>query len=300
MKNTSVRIRESVSDRLFLCMTYVFLTAVLIIVLFPLLHIVSASFSSPDAVTSGRVWLWPVEPTLIGYKAVFQNANIITGFSNSLFYTVAGTFVNVAFTVAIAYPLARRTLQGRNIIMFFLVFTMFFDGGLIPNYLLIKSLGLLDTRWAMILPGALAVFQVIIARTFFQTTIPDELAEAAEIDGCSDIRFFLSVVLPLSKPILAVMTLMYAVGHWNTYFSALIYLKDDHLYPLQIFLREILILNSSDSDMYANMEEMLVRQGLKDMLKYSLIVVASAPLLAIYPFVQKHFVKGVMIGSLKG
>ncbi|WP_309118950.1 carbohydrate ABC transporter permease [Paenibacillus sp.] len=293
-------IRESASDRLFLLAVYLFLIAVLLAILLPLMHIVSASFSAPAAVTSGQVWLLPVEPTLVGYQAVFQNANIVTGFVNSLFYTVTGTLVNVAFTVMLAYPLARKTFQGRSVMMIAIVFTMFFDGGLIPNYLLVKSLGLLDTRWAMILPGALAVFQVIIARTFFQTTIPDELAEAADIDGCTDMRFFLSVVLPLSKPILAVLTLMYAVGHWNTYFSALIYLKDSALYPLQIFLREILILNSSDSDMYTNMNQMLVRQGLKDMLKYSLIVVASVPVLIIYPFVQKYFVKGVMIGSLKG
>ena len=292
-------IKESVTDRLFLGLVYLFLVGVLIVILFPLLHIVSASFSSPSAVTSGRVWLWPVEFTLVGYEAVFRNSDIWTGFGNSLFYTVFGTLLNVAFTVMIAYPLARRTFYGRNLMMLLLVFTMFFDGGLIPNYLLVKSLGLLDTRWAMILPGAFAVFQVIIARTFFQS-LPEELAEAAEIDGCSDMKFFLQVVLPLSKPILAVMFLMYAVGHWNAYFSALIYLKDSHMFPLQIFLRNLLILNSENSDMYQDVNNILMQQGLKDLLKYSLIVVSSAPVLIIYPFVQKHFVKGVMIGSLKG
>ncbi|MBD2870849.1 carbohydrate ABC transporter permease [Paenibacillus arenilitoris] len=295
-----IKIRESAADRAFLGMVYLLLAIVLIVILFPLLHIFSASFSSPAAVTSGKVWLWPVDFTLIGYKAVFQNSDIWIGFGNSLFYTVFGTLLNVAFTVAIAYPLARRTFAGRNLMMIFLVFTMFFDGGLIPNYLLVKSLGLLDTRWAMLLPGAFAVFQVIIARTFFQTTIPDELVEASQLDGCSDMKFFLKIVLPLSKPILAVLALMYAVGHWNTYFNALIYLSDNAKFPLQIFLRNLLILNSENTDMYVNIDADTVRQGLKDLLQYSLIVVASLPVLIIYPFVQKHFVKGVMIGSLKG
>lgn len=293
------RIKESFIDRIFIGLVYLFLIAILIVILFPLLHIVSASFSSPAAVTSGKVWLWPVDFTLIGYKAVFQNSDIWVGFGNSLFYTVFGTLLNVSFTVMLAYPLARRTFYGRNVIMLILVFTMFFDGGMIPNYLLIKGLGILDTRWAMILPGALAVFQVIIARTFFQS-LPDELAEAAEIDGCSDFKFFLQVVLPLSKPIIAVLFLMYAVGHWNAYFNALIYLKDSSMFPLQIFLRNLLILNSENSDMYRDINNMMVQQGLKDLLKYSLIVVSSVPVLIIYPFVQKHFVKGVMIGSLKG
>ena len=198
-----------------------------------------------------------------------------------------------------AYPLARKTFYGRNVFMIILVITMMFEGGLIPSYLVVKGLGLIDTRLAMILPGAFAGFQVIIARTFFQTSIPDELAEAAELDGCSDLRFIFSIVLPLSKPIIAVMTLMYAVGHWNAYFDALIYLRNPDIFPLQIILRNILILNSVDASMMANVDQMMAQQGLKDLLKYSLIVVSSAPVLMIYPFVQKHFVKGVMIGSMK-
>ncbi|WP_425464928.1 carbohydrate ABC transporter permease [Paenibacillus dokdonensis] len=292
-------IRDSVTDKFFLGIVYIFLSLVLLLILFPLLHILSASFSSPSAVTSGKVWLWPVDFSLIGYKAVFQNSDILVGFGNSFFYTIVGTLVNVSFTAMLAYPLARKTFYGRGLIMILLVFTMFFDGGLIPNYLLVKSLGMVNTRWAMIIPGALAVFQVIIARTFFQS-IPEELAEAADMDGCSDMRFFLRIVLPLSKPILAVLFLMYAVGHWNAYFNALIYLKDSSMFPLQIFLRNILILNSENSDMLTNVNSLLVQQGLKDLLKYSLIVVSTAPVLIIYPFVQKHFVKGVMIGSLKG
>lgn len=293
-------IRESKGDRLFMFLIYLFLSLVLIAVAVPLIYIVSSSFSSPQAVTSGKVWLFPVDFTLDGYKAVFNNPQIGVGYLNSLFYTVVGTLINVTLTIMLAYPLAKKSLYGRNFFMVLLVITMMFEGGLIPYYLVVKNLHLLDTRWAMILPGALGVFQVIVARTFFQTTIPDELAEAAELDGCSDIRFILSIVLPLSKPIIAVMTLMYAVGHWNAYFDALIFLRSPDLFPLQIILRNILILNSVDASMMADVSQMQAQQGLKDLLKYSLIVVASLPVLIIYPFVQKHFVKGVMIGSLKG
>ncbi|MGE7827608.1 carbohydrate ABC transporter permease [Paenibacillus sp. NPDC093718] len=293
-------IRESKGDRLFMFLIYLFLTLILIAVAVPLIYIVSSSFSSPQAVTSGKVWLFPVDFTLDGYKAVFNNPQIGVGYLNSLFYTVVGTLINVTLTIMLAYPLAKKSLYGRNFFMVLLVITMMFEGGLIPYYLVVKNLHLLDTRWAMILPGALGVFQVIVARTFFQTTIPDELAEAAELDGCSDIRFIFSIVLPLSKPIIAVMTLMYAVGHWNAYFDALIFLRNPDLFPLQIILRNILILNSVDASMMADVSQMQAQQGLKDLLKYSLIVVASLPVLIIYPFVQKHFVKGVMIGSLKG
>ncbi|MWV42684.1 ABC transporter permease subunit [Paenibacillus sp. HJL G12] len=293
-------IRESKGDRLFVFFIYLFLSLVLVIVAVPLIYILSSSVSSPQAVVSGKVWLFPVDFTLDGYKAVFHNPQIGVGYLNSLFYTVVGTAVNVALTIMLAYPLSKKTLYGRHFFMVMLVITMMFDGGLIPYYLVVKDLHLLDTRWAMILPGAMGVFQVIVARTFFQTTIPDELAEAAELDGCSDIRFIFSIVLPLSKPIIAVMTLMYAVGHWNAYFDALIFLRKPDLFPLQIILRNILILNTVDASMMANVSQVQAQQGLKDLLKYSLIVVASAPVLIIYPFVQKHFVKGVMIGSLKG
>ncbi|OZB98964.1 carbohydrate ABC transporter permease [Paenibacillus sp. XY044] len=299
-KAASTTIRESRGDRIFVAMVYAFLTLILIIVAVPLIYILSSSISSPQAVVSGKVWLFPVDFTLDGYKAVFQNPQIGVGYMNSLFYTVVGTAINVTLTIMFGYPLAKRTLYGRHFFMIVLVITMMFDGGLIPYYLVVKDLHLLDTRWAMILPGAMGVIQVIVARTFFQTTIPEELSEAAELDGCSDIRFILSIVLPLSKPIIAVMTLMYAVGHWNAYFDALIFLRSPDLFPLQIILRNVLILNTVDPSMMANVDQVQAQQGLKDLLKYSLIVVASAPVLIIYPFVQKHFVKGVMIGSLKG
>lgn len=297
---THTRIKESWGDKLFLFGVYLFLVIILVVVLYPLVYIVSSSFSSPRAVVSGSVWLLPVEPSLAGYKAIFNNPQILTGYANSIFYTFFGVLINVSLTVMLAYPLSKPTFFGRGLMMVIIVITMMFSGGLIPYYLTVKALGLLDTRWAMLLPGALAVWQVIIARTFFQSTIPKELGEAAELDGCSDIGFLWRVVLPLSKPIIAVLVLMYAVGHWNAYFEALIFLKSPDLYPLQIILRNILILNSIDASMMVDANQMVARQGLRDLLKYSLIVVATVPVLAIYPFVQKYFVKGIMIGSLKG
>ncbi|RCW47479.1 carbohydrate ABC transporter permease [Paenibacillus prosopidis] len=298
--NRVTAIRESVGDRIFLGLIYIFLFCVLAVVIYPLIFILSSSFSSPQAVTSGRVWLWPVDFSLMGYKVIFSNPAILTGYMNSFIYTVFGVTINIVMTVAIAYPLSKSTFVGRNVIMMILVFTILFSGGLIPTYLTVKAVGILDTRWAMVLPGALAVFQVIVARTFFQSTIPKELGEAAELDGCSDIGFLWRVVLPLSKAILAVLILFYAVGNWNAYFDALIYLKSPELYPLQIILRNILILNSIDASSLVDANQMAARQGLRDLLKFSLIVVATVPILCIYPFVQKFFVQGIMIGSIKG
>lgn len=293
-------LKESKEDRWFAFLNAIMLLAVTVIVLYPLIYIVSSSFSSSSAVISGKVWLWPVDPTLDGYKAVFQYKRIWTGFANSLFYTAFGTIVNVALTVTAAYALSRKDLRGRQSIMLLFVFTMLFSAGLIPNYLVVKELGLLDTRWAMIVPSAVAAWNVIIARTFFQVTIPDELLEASQIDGSNDFGFFFRIVLPLSAPILAVLALFYATGHWNQYFQALIYLRNPERFPLQIILRDILIQNEVDASMMMDVSSMAKRDGLRQLLKYSLIVIASVPALILYPFVQKHFVKGVMIGSLKG
>ncbi|PQP81483.1 sugar ABC transporter permease [Paenibacillus sp. PCH8] len=291
-------IRESSGDRIFMTIIYLVLTVVLIAVLYPLIYIVSSSLSSPAAVSSGKVWLWPVDLTLDGYKSVLRNAQVITGYANSLFYTASGTLISVALTIMIAYPLSKKTFVGRSPLMMFIVFTMLFSGGLIPTYLVVKFMGLIDTRWALLIPNAVWVWQVIIARTFFQNSIPEELSEAADIDGCSDIRFIFSVILPLAKPIVAVLALMYAVGQWNAYFDALIYLKSQSLYPLQLILRSILILNSSTGNMDAS--EMIKQQQMAELMKYSLIVMASLPVLVIYPFVQRYFVQGMLIGSVKG
>jgi len=293
-------IRESGGDRAFNVANYILLTIVLIVVLYPLVYVVSASFSSSYAVLSGKVWLWPVEPSLEGYKAVFKNKNILTGFQNTFFYTLAGTFVNVVMTVLAAYPLSRKDFRGRNKFMLLFVFTMMFNGGLIPTYFVVKDLSMIDTVWAMLIPTALSVWNVIIMRTYFQTTIPGELLEASQLDGCNDFRFLLKIVVPLSGPIIAVIALFYAVGHWNQYFNAMIYLKNPQLYPLQLILRDILVQNEVRIDMLGDVKSAAARQGLRELLKYSLIVISSVPLMLVYPFVQKFFVKGVMIGSIKG
>ena len=270
------RIRESFTDKIFLIVVYAFLTVVLLIVLYPLVYVFSASISSPLAVSSGRVWLLPVDFSLRGYQVALSNPQIITGYANSIYYTFFGTLVSVVLTVLAAYPLSRRNLFGRNIVMFFITFTMIFSGGLIPTYLVVKQLGLIDTRWALIIPGAVAAWQVIIARTFFQQSIPDDLVEAAELDGCSDLNFLWQVVFPLSKPIIAVLALMYAVSQWNAYFDALIYLKSASMQPLQLVLRSILILNTTASGSM-DAQTMIERQQLADLLKYTLIVVGSLP-----------------------
>ncbi len=288
------------ADRVFNIVNYIVLAFFLLSVAYPLIYVLSASFSDPRAVISGRMWLWPVDVTLDGYRAVFRNSRILTGFQNSLFYTVVGTFISVVLTILAAYPMSRRDLAGRNVLMFFFVFTLLFGGGLIPTYLVVRETGLLDTRWALIIPTALSVYNMIITRTFFQTTIPDELLEAAQLDGCSDFRFLRDVVIPLSAPIIAVNALFYAVAQWNQYFNALIYLTNPDLFPLQLILREILVQNQVDLTQIADVDQLMQRQNLQDLLKYSLIVVASAPVLIIYPFVQKHFVRGVLIVSLKG
>ncbi|MFD0869025.1 MULTISPECIES: carbohydrate ABC transporter permease [Paenibacillus] len=296
----SNRVVESRGDRLFNLINYTILFLFTITILYPLVYIVSASFSSPLAVVSGKVWLWPVDFSLAGYEAVFKHKLIWTGFANSLFYTVVGTVVNVVLTLMAAYPLSRKDFYIRHVIMALFVFTIMFSGGLIPSYLLVKDLGMIDTRWALIFPGALSVMNVIITRTFFQTTIPDELLDAGQLDGCSDFKFLLHVVLPLSGPIIAVLTLFYAVGHWNSFFSALLYLKRQELYPLQLVLRDILIQNEVDAEMMSDVADAAARESLRELLKYSLIVVSTIPVLVIYPFIQRHFVKGIMIGSLKG
>jgi putative aldouronate transport system permease protein len=255
--------------------------------------------SSPLAVSSGRVWLFPVDFSLRGYQVALSNPQIITGYANSIYYTFFGTLISVALTVLAGYPLSRRNLFGRNVVMFLITFTLIFSGGLIPTYLVVRQLGMIDTRWALIIPQAVAAWQVIIARTFFQQSIPDDLVEAAELDGCSDLRFLWYVVIPLSKPIIAVLALIYAVSQWNAYFDALLYLKNAGLQPLQLVLRSILILNTTTSGSM-DAKTMLERQQLADLLKYTLIVVGSLPVLLMYPFVQRYFVKGVLIGSIKG
>jgi putative aldouronate transport system permease protein len=291
------QVQDTPVDRIFMVGVYALLTTFLLIVLIPLLNIVASSFSSPAAVSGGRVFLWPVDFTFIGYEAVLRNDAILTGFGNSLFYAGVGTLVSVSLTVMIAYPLSRSELVGRRVLIGGVLFTMLFSGGLIPTYMVVRALGLLDTRWALILPAAIGAWQVLIAMTFFRSSIPGELYEAAQLDGASDLRFLWSVVLPLSKPLLAVIALMYGIGQWNSYFSALIYLRSEELYPLQLVLREILIANNSGG---SNLADQLAAKQMADLMKFSLIVVSTVPVLLVYPFVARHFTKGVMLGSVKG
>lgn len=294
-------IRESPGDRVFLIGVYIFLSLILVVIAYPLIYIVSSSFSSYGAVQGGQVWLWPVQPTLLGYQAVFRDAQIATGFVNSAIYTVCGTLLSVALTIMIAYPLSRKDFYGRRLFVWALLFAMLFNGGLIPFYLVVKSLGMIDTRWAMIVPGALGVFQVFLAKTFFEQTIPTELYEAAQLDGVSDIGFLLRILLPLSKPIIAVLVLLFAVGQWNSYFNALIFLSSDNLFPLQLILRDLLIVNNAQSALQsANPLQYQLFLEMSTLLKYSLIVVSSIPVLLLLPLAQRYFVKGLMLGSLKG
>jgi len=287
-------------DMAFSLMVYVLLTFVLIIIAFPLIYLVSASFSSPQAVISGRVWLLPVDFTIKGYEAIFKDSSIIRGFLNSLYITVVGTGLNILMTVMMAYPISRKKFYGRKAFTMFMMITMFFGGGLVPTFLLINHLHMYNTFWAVMVPGCVGITNVIICRTYFESSIPEELYESASLDGCDDFGFLIRIVLPLSKPVLAVLVLYYAVGHWNSYFNEMIYLEDKVKYPLQVVLRQILIMSQVADEMMLDFSAAEQAQGMADLLKYSTIVVSSLPMLILYPFIQKYFVKGVMIGSVKG
>lgn len=294
------QVRKQFSDHFFYTIATILLSIFLILVLYPCIFVVSASFSSGTAVQSGKVILFPVDFSTEGYKIVFNTPTIWLGFMNSIFYTVCATLLNVTLTITAAYCLSRKDLPGHNLLMFIFTFTMFFNGGIITNYLLIQKLDMLDTRWSMIVPGAINVYNLIIARTFIKENIPNELLESAQLDGCSDMTFFVKIVLPLSKAILAVLVLFYGVGHWNAYFNAMIYLNTKSLYPLTLFLREILLSSQIDPSSVADPELQAIIADTAAVIKYALIVISMIPILIIYPFVQKYFVKGVMIGSIKG
>ncbi|WP_340025862.1 carbohydrate ABC transporter permease [Paenibacillus sp. FSL K6-1096] len=299
-------IKESRGDKLFLISTYIYLCLALVVVLYPLIYILSASISSPQDVNSGAMWLFPKNVTLDGYKLVFENPKIWNGYLNTIIYTVAGTLLNLAVTLPAAYALSRSDFAGRQLFMGLILFTMFFSGGLVPTYLLVKNLGLMNSMGALILPVAASVWNIVVARTFFQTTIPKELQEAAHIDGCTNLKLFIRIILPLSAPIIAVMALFYGVSHWNSYFPSLIYLNDEAKYPLQMVLRQILVLQemSAETTGAAISGEVAVAMNNKaetaSLIKYGVIVVSTLPIVAVYPFLQRYFVQGVMIGSVKG
>ena len=294
------RIRESRFDFIFMLVNYTLLIVVMLAILYPLIFVVSSSFSDGSAVISGKVVLLPVNFSLTAYEKVFQYPRIWTGYMNSIFYAVVGTLVNVGMTLLAAYPLSRRDLFGKKTLTLLFIFTLMFNGGLIPMYLTVKDLGLRDTRWALIIPQALSVWNLIIAIAFFRTSIPHELLEAAQLDGCSDIQYLFRILIPLSTPIIAVLSLFYAINHWNQFFAALIYISSKDLVPLQVVLRDILINSQVDITVMEDLSTAAARESLRELLKYALIVVASGPVLIIYPFVQKYFVKGIMLGAVKG
>ncbi|MFB9327099.1 carbohydrate ABC transporter permease [Paenibacillus aurantiacus] len=291
-------VRRLSEERLFNAAVYAVAAIIIAIVLYPLLFVVSASFSDPAKVLAGEVWLLPKGVSADAYANILQNEKLWIGYRNSILYAVVGTAINLIMTILAAYPLSRPDLPGRKALMLFITLTMFFGGGLIPTYLLVKSLGMVDTMWALIIPGAISTYNLIVMRTYFQSSIPWELQEAALIDGCTNWRLLLNIILPLSKPIIAVMALFYAVGHWNSFFNALIYIRTESLYPLQLILREILMISQSDAiDGNVGLEDKIL---LAESIKYAVIIISSLPVWLMYPFVQRHFVKGVMIGSIKG
>ncbi len=298
MKKTAIR--ESLHDRVFLLFTYLILAVMGLLFLYPMYFVVIASVSSPAAIYRGEVVFWPVNFTLEGYKEIFADTVIWRGYANTIFYTVVGTLISLFITLPAGYALSRKDLVGRNFFTLFFSFTMFFSGGIIPTYLVVRALGLIDTVWAVLITAAVSTWNLILARTFFASTIPLELLEAAMLDGCSNTRFFLQVAIPLSGAMVAILALYYAVGQWNSYFKEMIYLYDNALYPLQLVLRSILVKNQMPPTMLSDFETKAMKQQMADLLKYGLMLVACLPVFIAYPFVQRFFVKGVMIGSLKG
>lgn len=296
----SSAVQESTGDRIFIFFNTIFLLIILVIVLYPLIYVLSASFSEPTAVTAGQVKLLPVNFTLVGYEKVFEHPRIMIGIGNSLFYTIVGSIVNVFMTMIAAYPLSRSDMPGRKILIAFFFFPMIFQGGLIPFFLVVRDLGLLNTRWALIIPVAISVWNLMIAISFLRSSIPEVLLEAAQMDGCSDFRYFVSIVLPLSKPIIAVLFLFYAVWHWNQYFLALIFINSEELLPLQLVMRDILVNNELDLSMLTDIQSQAAQMMMKEQLKFTVIVVASLPVMVIYPLVQRYFVTGITLGAVKG
>ncbi len=292
-------IPPSKADRVFYIISLLILILVLIIVLYPLYFVLIASISNYKAVGRGEVILWPVGFSFDSYLKIFSRQNILIGYRNTLAYTVVGTAINLALTMVTGYALSIK-FPGRRVINFLITFTMFFGGGIIPTYFVIRDLGLLNSFWVMILPGAISAYNLILTRSYIEQSIPEEMYEAASIDGCNRFNYFLKIVLPLSGVLISIMTLFYAVGHWNSYFSAMMYIDDPNLYPLQLVLREILVNNNIHVEDMIDPEEIERAEMLRESLKYSLIVVGSLPVLILYPFLQKYFVKGIMIGSIKG
>lgn len=297
--NKKVRYYTKWNDHLYMALVHILCAVSVVCILVPLIFVVAASFSSPKALLSGKVYLWPVDFTLRGYNMLLGHKLLISGFLNSILYTVVGTVINVIMTVLAAYPLSRRDLAIRNPVMFLFTFTMLFSGGMIPSYMLVKNLHMLDTIWAVVMPTALSVWNLIITRTYFQSTIPQEILDSASVDGCDDFKFLIKICIPLATPILAVNVLLYAVGHWNSYFNEMMYLNTTTKFPLQLVMREILM-NMNTAGMSMDVTKQLEIQETKYLLQYTTIIVGSVPVMLLYPLVQKYFVKGIMVGAIKG
>ncbi|MBU5465741.1 carbohydrate ABC transporter permease [Virgibacillus sp. MSJ-26] len=295
--------RFRLSDKAFERINIAFVSLLTLIIIYPLIFVISASISDPHAVNTGKMWLWPVDITFDGFKRVFQNEAIWVGYKNTIIYTLIGTSIHLFLLLPCAYALSRKELMAKKVFLWIVLFTMLFNGGLIPTYLVVQKLGMVNTMWAIVIPGVLGAWSLLVARSFFQQTIPDQLVEASKIDGASDLYLFFKVVIPLSLPIIAVMALFHAVALWNQYFNALIYLTDEDLFPLQLILRQILIINEVSADSAASAagaaQSFADQVKTASLVKYAVIIVSALPLLIVYPFLQRFFVKGVLIGSVK-
>lgn len=301
MSRTNSTKKPPSSDRAFDIFNYALMVLIMLIIAYPLYYVLIASISDPYEVYAGRTFLAPAEITFEGYARVFQEPAIAKGYLNSIYYTILGTVVTVAMTITVGYCMSKKSLPFRRTIMMFFLFTMYFNGGLIPTYLTVSRLHLTNSVWALILPGGVAVYNVIVTRTFFETSIPEEIYEAASIDGSGILRTYLQIALPLAKPIIAVMVIFTMVGYWNDWYQALIYMDDKGRYPLQLALRQILIQSEAMTSMMGNMDGGYAQANkIKELIKFASIVVGSVPMLIAYPFVQKYFEKGFTVGAVKG
>lgn len=294
--------RGGLADPLYNAVAFGILSVAIVGVLYPLYFVVIASISDPTLVATGGVWFWPRGLTLDGYQRIFSDPVVWRGLANSVQYTATATLISTSLVLSAGYALSRRDLPGRNVLMVVFVATLFFDGGIVPRYLVVRELGMLNTMWAIVLPGAVAVWNLVIARAYFTTNIPTEVHEAARVDGASDLQFFLRIVLPMSKPLIAVLVMIHLVWNWNAFFDALIYLTDTSKYPLQLVLRNILIQSdvSASSAMVGDLSSYAEKQRVAELIKYAMIVFSSAPLLLLFPFAQKYFTKGMTLGAVKG
>ena len=295
----SIKRQVTWNDLIFNIILYGMSIIILLIVIYPLYFIVIASFSNPTEVANGKVWFVPSQFTVDGYKEIMRHSELWTGYRNTIVYTVLGTVIGLAVNIPAAYALSRRDLVGRKLITFFFIFTMFFNGGLIPTYFTIRDFGLYDTFWVMVLPFSVVVYHIIIARTFFDSSLPQGILDAAQIDGCGNLRFFFQIALPLSKAVLAVIALYTAVSQWNAYFNALVYIRNEDLKPLQLVIRNILITNQAMAGTGDGLAAQEARR-LSELMKYAVIIISPVPIMCVYPFVQKYFSQGVMIGAIKG